>query len=167
MMLRIPLLNLLWFRVVIILGRGKQMYLRFFSNLIFLTICFKRLFSAGQYVVTTTGSVPFNNRTINCSPFSVSNTNSAQDLTKSAICGIFGFSGATLYISDCASSGGTCNGDTFLRLYVGGVQVAANDDIPNNACGYCSAITYTIPFNLSNPNPAIELIEGCFDSKSW
>jgi len=90
-----------------------------------------------------------------CSSYSTSNTNS--DTTNYAVCPITACPGDTVTMTTIAA--GSCNGDTYLRLYDQyGYHLAYNDDY----YGVCSQITYTFSASCQT----YELREGCFGSIS-
>ena len=93
-----------------------------------------------------------------CDSFSASNTNSAQQNTASCLFQAIG--GRTLTVSACSGTTGVCSGDTYIRLFSNGVQVASNDD----SCGLCSGLTYTVP---AGSNPTLTLVEGCYGANTW
>ena len=119
--------------------------------------------SSGQYKVS--GASPLLNTVSLCSPFSLSGTNTAQQNTAS--CTMQAYAGATVSINNCPSAGGLCSGDTFIRLFVGSVQVAENDDAPNSACFTCSSLTYTLPNDVTNSIVEFTLVQSCFNFVSW
>lgn len=86
--------------------------------------------------------------------YNASNTNSAQQNTVNAF--IWLDAGQTVTAGTCGLSGASASGDTYLRLFNGGTQVATNDD----ACGgFSSQIVYTAPVSTK-----YELRAGCFGS---
>ena len=96
-----------------------------------------------------------------CPAYQASNTYAAR--TNVVQCYIYACVGATLVISSCPSSGGTCSGDNDpeSRLYdSNNVQVAANDDY----CNFCSQISYTVPLISGCSNYRLD--QGCYDNDS-
>jgi hypothetical protein len=88
-----------------------------------------------------------------CYPFNVSNTNSATTNTND--CNLFVCPGTILSFRTCLSDGKTCAGDTFLRLFQGGTELANNDD----GCGFCSELTYEFQGSTCD---TYSLHQGCF-----
>jgi hypothetical protein len=66
--------------------------------------------------------------------------------------------GDVIDLSTCDVTGGSASGDTYLRLYRGATEVAANDD---SCSGLASRITYT-----ATVTDTYEIREGCFASTS-
>ncbi len=66
--------------------------------------------------------------------------------------------GDTLEFGTCGIAGSSFTGDTFLRLFRNGVQVASNDD---NCGGLGSNITFTVP---AGQGGAYEMRAGCFSN---
>ena len=92
----------------------------------------------------------------NTLPFSASNTNSAQQNTVNQSIAVT--AGQTLTIGTCGVPNSSFSGDTYLRLFSGGSQVASNDD----ACGGLgSQLSYTAP-----SNGTVEVRVGCYSSGS-
>jgi lysyl endopeptidase len=93
---------------------------------------------------------------LTCPAYSASNTNSAT--INYFICPIFACPGNTVTMTTL--SPGSCNRDTYLRLYdpSTGEQLAFNDDFG----GLCSQMTYTFTASCRT----YELREGCWSSGS-
>ncbi|AKQ69520.1 Trypsin domain protein [Myxococcus hansupus] len=86
--------------------------------------------------------------------FNVSNTNSAQQNTVNENVSIA--AGKTLTVATCGLTGASFTGDTYLRLFSGATQAAANDD----ACGgRGSSLTYT-----STSATTLQIRAGCFST---
>jgi len=92
-----------------------------------------------------------------CPAYSTSNTNSAT--SNYAVCSITACSGDTVLMTTFFP--GSCNGDTYLRLYdpSTGSELAADDDFNGSAC---SQITYLFTASCRT----YELREGCYGSGS-
>jgi len=88
-----------------------------------------------------------------CAPYATTSTNSA--LQNYAVCSIRACGGNTISVNTC---GGTATGDTYLRLWDGTVEVAANDDY----CSSASQVTYDVP--STNNCRWYSLHQGCFSS---
>jgi hypothetical protein len=89
-----------------------------------------------------------------CQNFSVSNTNS--DSVNYATCSYTlasAYSSATVTASTCSAY----TGDTYLRAYISGVQVASNDDY----CDYGSQMSFTLRYA-----EIVTITEGCYDATS-
>jgi V8-like Glu-specific endopeptidase len=72
--------------------------------------------------------------------YNATNTNSAQQNTANKDVTLA--AGQKITLGTCSTTGGTANGDTYIRFYApGGAQVASNDD----SCGTGSSLTYTAP----------------------
>lgn len=116
----------------------------------------------------TPSNIPFNTKSptvgptftfIQCAPFSVTNTNSAQRNTAS--CTFTACSGHVSTISNCAG-GSTCINDTFTRLFNSSNNlVSFNDDF----CARCSQLTYIVPL-LPGQCGIYTLKQGCYSSIS-
>ena len=91
-----------------------------------------------------------------CPAYSASNTYSTTQ--NYAICSITACAGDTVLMTTL--SPGSCNGDSYLRLYdpSTGEELASNDDYS----GLCSQITYSFTSSCRT----YELREGCFSSYS-
>jgi N-acetylneuraminic acid mutarotase len=87
--------------------------------------------------------------------YSGSNTNSAQQNTTNRSFTLN--AGDVLEVGTCTVPGSSATGDTYLRLFDGATQVAANDD----ACGGASYIQYTAP-----TTGTYEVRAGCYSSAS-
>jgi hypothetical protein len=91
-----------------------------------------------------------------CAPYSRSNTASAT--TNYATCNVTLSAGQQITLGTCGVTGSAGTGDTYLRLFRGGTQVAANDD----ACGGLrSRITYT-----AASAGTYTIREGCYAATS-
>jgi len=96
-----------------------------------------------------------------CSAYNASNTNYGQQNYE--VCNIYACPGDTLRMSMCSADGGSCSGDTYLRLVSPtGQELAGNDD----TCGVCASVEYT--FSAGNTGHSFctnyELRQGCFSS---
>jgi len=87
--------------------------------------------------------------------YSASNTNSCTQNYSSYSLSLA--AGETLNIGTCGVAGSSGSGDTYLRLYLGGSEVASNDD----ACGVLSNISYT-----ASSAGTYVLRMGCYSSGS-
>ena len=88
--------------------------------------------------------------------FSASNTDSARRNTVNRTVTLN--PGQTITAGTCGQPGASFSGDTYLRLFAGGSQVAANDD----ACGGLgSQLSYTSP-----GGGPVEIRAGCYRSTS-
>lgn len=88
--------------------------------------------------------------------YSTTNTSSAQQNTTNAT--IYINAGQTLTAGTCGLTGASASGDTYLRLFDGGAEVAQNDD----ACGGLSSnLVYTSLFSKK-----YELRAGCYGATS-
>ncbi len=86
--------------------------------------------------------------------FNATNTNSAQQNTVNGNVTIA--AGKTLTVATCGLTGASFTGDTYLRLFNGATQAAANDD----ACGgRGSSLTYTSPTATT-----LQIRAGCYSS---
>ena len=92
-----------------------------------------------------------------CPSFSVTNTNFAT--INYATCSFTACPGDIVVMSTL--SPGSCNGDTFLRLYdpTSGNQLTFNDDYDGS---FCSQITYTLTLSCR----ACALRQGCYSSST-
>ncbi|MBZ4415857.1 serine protease [Myxococcus sp. RHSTA-1-4] len=88
--------------------------------------------------------------------FSASNTNSAQQNTTNRDVSIT--AGQSITVATCGLTGASFTGDTYLRLFNGATQAAANDD----ACsGVGSSLTYT-----ATATGTLQIRAGCYSSNS-
>ena len=88
--------------------------------------------------------------------YNATNTNSAQQNTTNRSFKLN--AGDTVEVGTCNLSGASASGDTFLRLFGAGTQVASNDD---SCGGTASFIQYTAP-----TAGTYELYAGCYSSTS-
>ena len=97
---------------------------------------------------------------VECTPFSVANTNSA--LQNTASCTFAACSGNTFTISNFCNDSPTCIDDSYIRLYdSNNNEVSSNDQY----CGDCSQLTYTVPL-LPRQCNLYTLQQGCYASTS-
>ncbi len=99
---------------------------------------------------------------ITCQPFSVNNTNrTTQNYASCFVTAQPSGSANTLVISTLTGEGGSCSGDTYLRLYDAdtGVELASNDDYEGAYGARCSKIFWLPPLISTH----LELRLGCYE----
>ena len=102
---------------------------------------------------TSQPSSHLQNVTYTCLPYNASTTNNDQQNYTTCYYTHSGLTSVTVTASVCSNY----DGDTFLRAYINGTQVAFNDD----SCGIGSSMNFQI-----NPGETVFINEGCFASGS-
>ena len=92
--------------------------------------------------------------------YSTTNTDSAQQNTVDQT--FTACPGTIASFSQCSGDGGSCSGDTYLRLFNAADSEVALDDDGCGATGGCSIITYT----FTDPCQVYTLKQGCFGTGS-